>query len=189
MNGKAIIISAPSGAGKTTIVKHLLKRIPELEFSISSTSRMIRGEETDGKDYYFVSSEQFRKDIGDDRFVEWQEVYPGSFYGTRKQEVERIWNAGHAVIFEVDVVGGVNLKTYFGDAALSIFIKPPSAETLEKRLRGRGTETEEALTKRIGKATFELGFVDRFDTVIINDDLRRACDEAYQLVTDFLIRQ
>lgn len=186
MKGKAIIISAPSGAGKTTILKHLLRNIPQLEFSISSTSRMIRGEETDGKDYYFVSAEEFRKAIEEDRFVEWQEVYPGSFYGTRKEEVERIWKAGHVVIFEVDVVGGVNLKQYFGENALSVFIRPPQLADLEKRLRARGTETEEAIVKRIGKAAYELEFADRFDKVIINDDLQQACEEACRLVNNFL---
>ncbi|MGE5425296.1 MAG: guanylate kinase [Syntrophothermus sp.] len=186
MKGKAIIISAPSGAGKTTIVKSLLSCISNLEFSISCTSRPIRAGETDGKDYTFISAEAFRQDIGRDRFVEWQEVYPGSFYGTPKKEVERIWAKGNTVIFEVDVIGGMNLKKYFGDHALSVFIRPPKQEDLEHRLRARGTEDEAALQKRIGKATYELGFAGQFDRVIINDNLEQACSEACAMVRDFI---
>lgn len=188
MNGKAIIISAPSGAGKTTIVKYLLKKVPELEFSVSATSRTLRMGETNGTDYYFITADQFRKEIDSGLFVEWQEVYPGSFYGTPKHEVERIWAAGHVVIFEVDVVGGMNLKKYFGENALSVFIRPPHFEDLEKRLRARGTETKESLEGRLGKAVYELGFADHFDAVIINDDLQKACDETCDVVLHFLKR-
>lgn len=186
MQGKAIIVSAPSGAGKTTIVRHLLQSVPQLEFSISACSRAKREEETDGKDYYFISAETFRTKISDDAFVEWQEVYPGSFYGTLKSEMDRIWALGRAPIFDVDVVGGVNLKKYFGDSGLAIFIHPPSIEELEHRLRKRGTESEEALRKRIGKAEYELTFAPHFDTIIINDNLEVKCREIAELVKRFL---
>jgi guanylate kinase len=186
MQGKAIIVSAPSGAGKTTIVKHLLKVVPQLEFSISACSRAKRDEETDGKDYYFISANDFRKKIDCDEFVEWQEVYPGSYYGTLKSEMDRIWSLDKTPIFDVDVIGAVNLKKYFGVDGLGIFIHPPSIEELEKRLKHRGTESEETLKKRIGKAEYELTFAPYFDTVIINDNLEVKCREVVGLVEGFL---
>jgi len=186
MPGKAIIVSAPSGAGKTTIVKHLLKVIPRLEFSISACSRLKREGETDGKDYYFINGEDFRERISLGQFVEWQEVYPGSFYGTLKSEMDRIWSLDKTPIFDVDVVGGVNLKKYFGDQGLGIFIHPPSIEELANRLMKRGTETEETLQKRIGKAEYELTFATHFDSVIVNDNLEVKCREVVELVKGFL---
>lgn len=183
---KAIIISAPSGAGKTTIVKALLERIPILEFSVSACTRAMRTGEVNGKDYYFLPVEEFRRRIDNDEFVEFQEVYAGSFYGTLKSELERIWDKGHAVIFEVDAVGGVNLKQFFGDQALSVFIRPPSIETLETRLRARNTDDDASIEKRMAKARFELSFADRFDRVIINDHLDDAIQDAVDTVTEFL---
>jgi guanylate kinase len=186
MHGKAIIVSAPSGAGKTTIVRHLLSVIPRLAFSVSACSRPKRAEETDGKDYYFISAGEFRQKISRDEFVEWQEVYPGSYYGTLKSEMERIWSVQKAPVFDVDVKGAVNLKKYFGDLGLSIFIHPPSIQELEHRLRKRGTESEETLKKRIDKAAYELTFAERFDRVIINDDLERKSQEVTTIVSRFL---
>lgn len=186
MPGKAIIVSAPSGAGKTTIVRHLLKVIPQLDFSVSACSRPKREEETDRKDYYFISAEEFRERIARDEFVEWQEVYPGSYYGTLKSEMERIWALGKTPIFDVDVLGAVNLKKYFGEAGLGIFIHPPSVEELENRLRKRGTESDETLKKRLDKAGYELTFANHFDTVIINDNLELKCREVTELVRQFL---
>ncbi|HNY01206.1 MAG TPA: guanylate kinase [Bacteroidales bacterium] len=184
--GKAIIVSAPSGAGKTTIVKHLLKSLPVLEFSVSACSRTRREEETDGKDYYFISGDEFRNRISRDEFVEWQEVYPGSYYGTLKSEMDRIWSLGKAPIFDVDVKGGLNLKKYFGANGLAIFIHPPSIEELENRLRKRGTESPESLEKRLDKAAYELSFADRFDRIVINDNLEVKCREVADLVQCFL---
>lgn len=186
MPGKAIIVSAPSGAGKTTIVKHLLKVIPQLEFSISACSRSNREGETDGKDYYFITQDDFRLKISRDEFVEWQEVYPGSYYGTLKSEMDRIWSLGKTPIFDVDVVGAVNLKKYFGDAGLGIFIHPPSIEELEHRLIKRGTESEETLHKRLDKAAYELTFAIHFDRIIVNDDLEAKCHEIAGMVRKFL---
>lgn len=171
MNGKAIIVSAPSGAGKTTLVKHLLRTLPVLEFSVSACSRAKREGETDGKDYYFITVEEFQNKIQNDEFVEWQEVYSGSYYGTMKSELIRIWSKGGTPIFDVDVVGGLNLKKYFGDQALAIFIQPPTLEVLQDRLRNRGTEDDESLMKRILKAEYELGFASWFDEIIVNDNL------------------
>lgn len=182
----AIIVSAPSGAGKTTIVKHLLKVIPQLEFSVSACSRAKRKDESDGKDYYFISVDDFKDKIGRDEFVEWQEVYPGSYYGTLKSEMVRIWLQEKIPIFDVDVLGGLNLKKYFGMQGLSVFIQPPSIGELENRLRNRGTETEEMLQKRIDKAVYESTFASRFDKVIINDDLKIKCLEIVTLVNAFL---
>lgn len=183
---KAIIISAPSGAGKTTIVKALLERITDLEFSISACTRAIRPGEVNGKDYYFLSTEDFRQRIDHDEFVEFQEVYPGSFYGTLKSEMQRIWDRNRAVIFEVDAVGGLNLKKYFGDQAMAIFIRPPSIEALEQRLQIRNTEDTASIRKRMNKARFELSFAEKFDTIIVNDQLERAIDETVALVSRFL---
>ena len=184
--GKCIIVSAPSGAGKTTIVRHLLEHETTLAFSVSATSRAKRSYEVDGKDYHFISAEEFQRRIDADEFVEWEEVYPGQFYGTLKHELNRIWKDGKHPIFDVDVIGGLDLKEIFGPNALAIFIAPPSIGALEKRLRQRGTETPESLAKRVSKAAHELTYAPRFDTTVINDDRDRACTETYQRVRDFL---
>ena len=186
MAGKAIIVSAPSGAGKTTIVRHLLSVIPGLEFSVSACSRPRRAEELDGRDYWFMTAAEFRAKIANDEFVEWQEVYPGSYYGTLKSEMARIWAGGSSPIFDVDVKGALNLKKYFGKQGLALFIHPPSVEELENRLKKRGTESEETLRKRLDKATYELSFAGQFDVVIINDNLEVKCREVVKLVTEFL---
>jgi guanylate kinase len=186
MNRKAIIVSAPSGAGKTTIVKHLLSVFPQLEFSISACSRPKRNNETDGKDYYFIPVEEFRKKIDNDDFVEWQEVYSGSYYGTLKSELERIWDNAHVPIFDVDVFGGMNLKKYFGKNALSIFIQPPSMEILETRLRKRGSEDENNLRKRLDKVEKEIPLSTSFDRIVVNDELSTASEQATLLLTGFL---
>ena len=187
MDNKVVIFSAPSGAGKSTIVNHLLGIHPELEFSISATSRAPRGQEQHGKEYYFYSADEFRKMIADDKFVEYEEVYAGSFYGTLRSEVERIWAKGHAIVFDIDVQGGVNLKKFFGDQALSIFIQAPSVEVLRERLVGRGTDTEEAIERRVAKAASEMEFAaGKFDYVLINDNLDTAKAEAERVIADFL---
>ena len=187
MTGKVIIFSAPSGAGKSTVVGHLLGRHPEFEFSISATSRPPRGTEKDGVEYYFIDAVKFRELIAHDAFVEFEEVYHDRFYGTLKSEVERIWAKGHVIVFDVDVKGGVSLKKYFGDASLSVLIVPPSIEILEKRLRGRGTDTEEAILERIGKARSELEFAEgRFDRVLVNDRLEDTFANADAIVDGFL---
>lgn len=187
MDGKVVIFSAPSGAGKSTIVNHLLKKYPELEFSISATSRAPRGNEQDGKEYYFFSADRFRQMIAEDRFVEHEEVYPGSFYGTLKSEVERIWAKGHVIVFDIDVKGGVNVKRIFGGKALSIFIQAPSVEVLRERLINRGTDTTEAIEKRVAKAASEMEFAaGKFDYVLVNDDLDAALAEADKVVGEFI---
>ena len=182
MNGKAIIVCAPSGAGKTSIVKQLLSELPRLSFSVSACSRSRRENEVHGKDYYFLTADEFRTRIQRGEFVEWEEVYPGNFYGTLKSELERIWNEGRIPIFDVDVKGGISLKTYFGSNALAIYIRPPSIEALESRLRKRGTETEETLRKRLDRAEFELGFANNFDLAIINESLEQACSDSVDAV-------
>ena len=176
--GKLVIFSAPSGSGKTTIVRELLQRFPQFEFSISATSRQPRGKEQHGVDYYFLSSDEFRQRVERDEFVEWEEVYAGTCYGTLKSEVERIWAKGNVIVFDVDVMGGISLKRLFGDDACSIFIMPPSVEELERRLRGRGTDSEEVIQKRIGKAEFELSKAPEFDHTVVNDVLADAVNEA-----------
>lgn len=186
MSGKLIIVSAPSGAGKTSIVKHLLKEQPKLAFSVSATSRAKREGECDGKDYYFLTADDFKRRMANDEFIEWQEVYHNQFYGTLKSEIERIWNEGKHVIFDVDVLGGLNLKKIFGDKALAIFIQPPTVEALRERLCGRGTEDEASLKKRLDKAEYELSFADQFDTVIVNDILKTAQEEALTKINTFL---
>ncbi|WP_035727289.1 guanylate kinase [Eisenibacter elegans] len=184
---KIIIFSAPSGSGKTTIVRHLLTQYPDrLGFSISACTRSQRPNEIDGKDYYFLTPEAFRTKIQEEAFVEWEEVYENSFYGTLKAEVERIWAQGKAVLFDVDVKGGISLKNYFGAQALSIFVKVPSVEVLAARLQERNTDSAESLQKRIDKFTYELGFADNFDKVIINEHLDQMLEEVSQLVVDFL---
>ena len=184
--GKLIIFSAPSGSGKTTIVRELLKRFDRFEFSISATSRQPRGQEQDGVDYYFLTNDEFRSRVERNEFVEWEEVYAGTCYGTLKSEMERIWNKGNVIIFDVDVMGGINLKRLFGDDACSIFIMPPSVEELERRLRGRGTDSEEVIQKRIAKAEFELSKSGDFDHTVVNDVLTDAVAEATQIIDNFL---
>lgn len=182
---KLIIISAPSGAGKTSIVKHLLEQDLKLQFSISVTSRPKRPNEVDKKDYYFYTVEEFKAKLAADEFLEWQEVYPNQYYGTLKSEIERIWATGHHVLFDVDVLGGINIKKFYGDKALSIFIKPPTPEVLAQRLAGRGTETPESLNKRLSKAAYELSFESQFDKVVINDNLQEAQAETIKLIREF----
>ena len=186
MKGKLIIFSAPSGAGKTTIVRFLLDKNLNLEFSVSATSRAPRHNETHGKDYYFLSAEEFKKKISNGEFLEWEEVYNGVYYGSLKSEVERIRNLGKNVIFDVDVVGGLNIKKFFGDEALAIFVQPPSVEELRKRLISRSTETEEKIQMRIAKAEHELSFASLFDVLITNNDLQQACREAENLIREFI---
>lgn len=188
-NRKAVIFSAPSGSGKSTIVSHILKLHPELKFSVSAASRAPRGDEKNGVAYWFISADEFRKRIADNEFVEYEEVYPGSFYGTLKSEVERIWDNGDAIIFDVDVKGGVNLKKYFGDRALSVFIQAPSVEVLRQRLVGRATDSPEAIERRVAKAAEEMTYADRFDHIIVNDDLQKAYADAEKLVDDFLCKE
>jgi guanylate kinase len=185
-NGKCIIFSAPSGAGKTTIVHHLLSKNLGLEFSISACSRDPRPNEVDKKDYHFLGIDGFKDKIKEQAFVEWEEVYTNNFYGTLKSEMERIWSEGKAVIFDVDVIGGLNIKKQFSDNAYSIFVKPPRYEELEKRLRGRSTESEDKINQRMEKASKELAFSSEFDCILINDNLDEACVKAEQLVIDFL---
>lgn len=187
MTGKVLIFSAPSGAGKSTIVGHLLKLYDNFEFSVSATSRAPRGEEKDGVEYYFISAGRFRELIAQDAFVEYEEVYEDHYYGTLKSEVERIWSKGNVILFDVDVKGGVNLKKYFGDSALSVLIVPPSMEALEQRLRGRGTDSEENIRMRLDKASSELEFaMGRFDRELVNDDLQTAFNDAEKMVNEFL---
>jgi len=181
-----IVVSAPSGAGKTTIVKHLLHTFPQLGFSVSATSRRIREGEKEGREYYFISSDEFRSMISQGKLLEWQEVYPGSFYGTQVSEVERITKNEQFPIFDVDVVGGLNIKKMYKDRALAIFIRPPSYEILESRLRSRATDSPESLQKRLNKVKWELSFEKDFDHVIVNDILEDSFREAETIVKDFL---
>jgi guanylate kinase len=184
--GKLIIFSAPSGAGKTTIVHHLLSIIPELEFSISATTRQARGDEEDGKDYYFISLAEFTHRIAKKQFVEFEEVYTGTFYGTLRTEIERIWAKGKTVIFDIDVEGGLHLKRKYDGQALAIFVQPPSLEVLIERLTGRGTDSEEKLRERFAKAEKELKYAPQFDIILKNYDLETACEEAKELVRNFI---
>ncbi len=187
MSNKVIIFSAPSGSGKSTVVNHLLKIHPEFEFSISATSRAPRGTEVDGVEYYFLTPEKFRELIAQDAFVEHEEVYEDKFYGTLKSEVERIWAAGHVIVFDVDVKGGHNLKKYFGDQAFSILIKAPSVDVLRERLVKRGTDTPEAIEERVNKAASELEFAEgKFDYDLVNDVLEVTLKEAEDIVSRFL---
>jgi guanylate kinase len=186
LKGKAIIFSAPSGAGKTTIVRHLLSVFDDLAFSVSATSREKRSYEVDGKDYHFISVNDFKTKIANKEFVEYEEVYPDHFYGTLTSEIEKIWNEGKHVIFDVDVVGGLNLKTYFGDAALAVFVQPPSTKSLEERLRSRQSETEEKIQMRLAKAKKELEKAKDFDFVLLNDNLEVAKQNAELKVKEFL---
>ena len=186
MKGKLIILSAPSGSGKTTIVHRILASRTDVEFSVSACSRFKRSNEIDGKDYYFFTTEEFQQRIKKNEFLEWEEVYKGTYYGTLKSEVEKIRNKGKHVIFDVDVVGGLNIKKYANNDALALFIMPPSIEELENRLRNRSTETEETLKKRVEKASYELTFADKFDKIIINDNLEKAVQETLHILTHFL---
>ena len=184
--GKLIVISAPSGAGKTSIVSYLLKNMETLSFSISACSREKRENEIEGKDYHFVGIEGFKRSIKEDSFLEWEEVYKNQFYGTLKSEVKRIWSEGRTVIFDVDVVGGLNIKKQYPKECLSIFIMPPSLEVLAERLIGRGSESDESLQKRLDKAEEEISQNQEFDTVILNDDLSIACEETQEVITNFI---
>ena len=183
---KVIIFSAPSGSGKSTIVNHILGLYPELEFSVSATSRAPRGREQDGREYYFFTADRFREMIEEGKFVEYEEVYPGSFYGTLKSEVERIWQKGHVIIFDVDVKGGVNLKRIFGDKALSVFISAPSVEVLRDRLEKRATDSPEAIAGRVAKAAEEMTYAGQFDYVLVNDDLEKAYAEEDRVIGGFI---
>lgn len=185
-SGKLIIFSAPSGSGKSTIINHLLKKDYNLEFSISATSREPRGKEQNGKEYYFLSADEFKKRIDNREFLEWEEVYQGCYYGTLYSEVERITAKGNNIIFDVDVVGGVNIKSTYGDRALSVFIQPPSIDVLKERLKNRNTDSEETIAKRLKKADYEMGFADKFDIVIVNDVLEKAFKEAEETLDNFL---
>jgi len=186
LNQKAIIFSAPSGSGKTTLVKHCLEVFPELDFSVTCTTRAKRGDEKHGVDYYYIAPEEFQQKIIENAFVEYEEVYKDKYYGTLKSEVERIWNSGKVVIFDVDVKGGISLKKYFGEKALSIFIMPPSIEELERRLISRATDDPETIKTRIEKAEHEMSFRNQFDTIVINTNLDDAKKNIEQKVRDFL---
>ena len=185
---KLMIFSAPSGSGKSTLVQYLMSQNPDLAFSISCTSRAPRGTEKNGVEYYFLSPEEFRKRIANDEFLEYEEVYTDKFYGTLKSEVERLSDAGKVVLFDVDVKGGVNIKKFYGERALSIFVQPPSIEELSRRLHGRGTDTEEVIQTRLDKAAYELTFAPQFDKVVVNDDLDQAKAEVLKLMNEFLRR-
>ncbi len=186
MDGKLIIFSAPSGSGKTTIVKKILSDNDQLEFSISAASRAMRPGETDGKDYYFLSADEFRDKIQQNLFLEWEEVYPGQYYGTLYSEIQRIWEKGKHVVFDIDVKGGLNIKKQYGDKALSIFIKAPSLEELATRLKSRGTETPELIAMRVQKANEETAFANHFDKIIVNDNLDKAVAETKQIIKNFI---
>lgn len=184
---KAVMFSAPSGSGKTTIIREILKRFDCFEFSISATSRKPREGERDGADYYFLSSETFEQRVQAGDFLEWEEVYAGTCYGTLKSEIDRIWDNGHVIIFDVDVNGGMNIKKYFGSDALAIFVMPPSVEVLSQRLHGRGTESEELIAKRLSRSKEELKMAGHFDVTVVNDVLERAVDETQEIIKNYLL--
>lgn len=184
--GKLLIFSAPSGSGKTTIVRRLLEQFSNLEFSISATSRAPRGAEKNGVDYYFLTAEEFAEAVAANKFVEWEEVYKGTCYGTLRSEMERIWTKGNVILFDVDVMGGIRLKEIFGEDAMSIFVMPPSIEELRRRLEGRGTDAPEVIEKRIAKASFELTKAPEFDRQVINDDLEVAISQVAEIVKNFI---
>lgn len=186
MKGKIIIFSAPSGSGKSTIINFLMQQNLNLAFSISATSRPPRGTEQHGVEYFFLTPEDFRQRIANGEFLEYEEVYKDRFYGTLKEQVEKQLEKGQNVVLDVDVKGGCNIKNYYGSRALSIFIQPPSIEALRQRLNGRGTDSPEVIEDRIARAEYELGFADKFDTVVVNDDLEKAQQEALQILKDFL---
>ena len=185
-SGKLIIVSAPSGAGKTTLVKHLLENIDAIEFSVSCATRSPRENEVNGKDYYFLNIEEFKQKIENQEFAEWEEVYSGSFYGTLKSEIKRIWENGKSVIFDIDVDGGINLKKLYPENSLSVFIMPPSVDELEKRLRARNTESEDKLKMRVEKAEKELILAPKFDRILVNEDLEKSKQEIVDLISNFL---
>ena len=185
-SGKLVVFSAPSGSGKTTLVHHLLQQGLPIGFSISATSRPPRGKEKDGVDYFFMSENSFREKIAENSFLEYEEVYEGTFYGTLRSEVDRLWKTGKTVLFDIDVVGGLNVKRQYPDQCLALFIQPPSLSELEKRLRGRGTDNEKKIKERLTKATKELDLANQFDKVIVNDDLETAKEEVGKAVHDFL---
>ncbi|GAA4246518.1 MULTISPECIES: guanylate kinase [Winogradskyella] len=189
IQGKLIVFSAPSGSGKTTIVRHLLKQ-PELnlEFSISATSRDKRGNEVNGKDYYYLSLKEFKNRIKNDEFLEWEEVYRDNFYGTLKTEIERIWAKGKHVIFDIDVSGGLRIKRKFPEQTIAIFVKPPDLNELVRRLKERGEESEDKISMRVAKAPAELATAPLFDEIVVNSDLNKALDDAYKLVSDFIAK-
>ena len=185
--GKLIVFSAPSGSGKTTIVHHLLgKSELNLDFSISATSRLSRGNEIHGKDYYFISPEEFRSHIKNNDFIEWEQVYTNNFYGTLKSEIQRIWDSGKHVIFDIDVIGGLNIKKQFPQQTLAVFVQPPSIIEMERRLRNRNTDSEEKIKERVAKAEKELKFAKDFDVILLNDNLEKAKEEAFKLVSNFV---
>lgn len=186
MSGKIIFFTAPSGAGKTTLVKHLLATDKRLSFSISATTRSRRGDEVDGEDYYFLTQEEFEGQLRDGGFVEHEEVYEGLYYGTLKSEISRIWSKGKHVVLDIDVKGGLSIKKHYPEQSMGVFVQPKDLETLESRLEGRGTEDPEAVKRRLDRATYELSFSDKFDQILVNDDLAVAKKEAQQLVDDFL---
>lgn len=186
---KLIIITAPSGAGKTSITKHLMQRFPQLAFSISAATRQPRGIEKNGVDYHFMSAEDFKQKIQHNEFVEWEMVYEGKYYGTLKEELQRIWNEQKIPVLDIDVKGAIHVQQQFPQTTLSLFIEPPSVEELKKRLLSRGTETEESLAARINKASYELSFKEHFNKVIVNDDLQKACIEAEMIVYGFINRK
>lgn len=186
MSGKLIIVCAPSGAGKTTIVRHILENIAGIEFSVSATNREKRPNEVNGVDYYFMTTDEFTKKIAKQEFLEWEEVYPGTFYGTLRSEIDRIWNRGNHVIFDVDVEGGLNIKQHFGDRALLVFIMPPSIEVLTERLRNRATETEKSFATRVSKATREMEYARHADRILVNEKLTECLPNAINMVQDFL---
>lgn len=186
MEGKLVIISAPSGAGKSTLIDNLLKRGVNLEFSVSATTRKPRGEEVNGREYYFMTEEEFSKRVDNGDFIEWEEVYANHMYGTLKTELHRIWKTGNHVLFDIDVKGAMNLKNIFGARAISIFIMPPSIAELERRLIGRGTDNADKIKMRVEKVVEEMNLADRFDEIIVNKDLDEACEKLYQVVTSFL---
>jgi len=186
VSGKVIIFSAPSGAGKTTLVQYALRQFPQLEFSVSATSRKPRNNEIDGKDYYFLHADEFKLRIASNDFAEWEEVYPSLFYGTLHSEIQRIWQNGHHVVFDVDVKGGMALKKIFGRQALAIFIMPPSIDVLQKRLQKRATESEDAIKQRVRKASDELSFYKCFDQIIVNDRIEMAKNDLIDIITRFL---
>jgi guanylate kinase len=188
MQGKLILFCGPSGSGKTTIVHHLLQNFPQLSFSISATTRAKRANEVNGVDYYFLSAKEFKQKISNNEFVEWEEVYADVFYGTLKSEVERIWKENKTVVFDVDVEGGLNIKKLFGKNLLTVFVRPPSVEELRKRIKNRGSETEESFKLRVTKAEFELSYSDKFDHVIVNDTLDEALIDANKLSNSFLLQ-
>jgi guanylate kinase len=186
MNHKALIFSAPSGAGKSTVVNHLMETFPQLDFSVTATTRPRRGTEENGKEYYFISKDEFRDLIAKDAFVEWEEVYKDRYYGTLKLELERIWNGNKIAVFDVDVKGGINLKKKFGKSALSVFIAPPSLGVLEERLRKRGTDSDKAIAERVAKASVEMQDAPRFDVILVNDKLEDTLDRATEIVAAFI---